>query len=128
LPEHLPRVEHRHEPESCTCDQCGAALEQIGEDVSEKLSVVPAEFFVERHVYPKYACRPCQTITAAPAVPSVIDGGLATPALLAWVVVSKYVDHLPLYRLEGKPSARACRFPARRWPNGWAASVSPWNR
>ncbi|MBL8398717.1 MAG: IS66 family transposase [Candidatus Accumulibacter sp.] len=100
LPEHLPRVEHRHEPESCTCGQCGQVLELIGEDVTEKLNLVPAEFFVERHLYPKYACRPCETITAAPAVASVIDGGLAAPALLAWVMVSKYADHLPLYRLE----------------------------
>jgi transposase len=100
LPLHLPRVEYVHEPESCTCDQCAQALVRIGEDVTEKLSIVPAEFFVERHVYPKYACPPCETITAAPAVASVIDSGLATPALLAWVMVSKYVDHLPLYRLE----------------------------
>ena len=89
LPEHLPRVEHLHEPETGTCGQCGQALVRIGEDVTEKLSIVPAEFFVERHVYPKYACRPCETITTAPAVASVIDGGLATSALLAWVMVSK---------------------------------------
>ena len=100
LPEQLPRVEHLHEPETCTCGQCGQALVRIGEDVTEKLSIVPAEFFVERHLYPKYACRPCETLTAAPAMASVIDGGLATPALLAWVMVSKYADHLPLYRLE----------------------------
>ncbi|HCN66794.1 MAG TPA: IS66 family transposase [Candidatus Accumulibacter sp.] len=100
LPEELPRVEHLHEPETCTCGQCGQALVRIGEDVTEKLSIVPAEFFVERHIYPKYACRPCETLTAAPAMASVIDGGLATPALLAWVMVSKYADHLPLYRLE----------------------------
>jgi transposase len=100
LPEQLPRVEHLHEPETCTCGQCGQALVRIGEDVTEKLSIVPAEFFVERHIYPKYACRPCETLTAAPAMASVIDGGLAAPALLAWVMVSKYVDHLPLYRLE----------------------------
>ena len=100
LPEELPRVEHLHEPETCTCGQCGQALVRIGEDVTEKLSIVPAEFFVERHIYPKYACRPCEAITAAPAVASVIDGGLAAPALLAWVMVSKYADHLPLYRLE----------------------------
>ena len=49
---------------------------------------------------PKYACRPCETLIAAPAIASVIDGGLAAPALLAWVMVSKYADHLPLYRLE----------------------------
>ena len=96
LPEHLPRVEHRHEPEVCTCGQCGQALVLIGEDVTEKLNIVPAEFFVDRHIDPKYACRPCATVTAAAAVPSVIDGGLAAPALLAWVLVSKYADHLPL--------------------------------
>ena len=113
LPAHLPRVEHRHEPENCTCGQCGQALVQIGEDVTEKLSIIPAEFFVEKHIYPKYACRPCQTLTAAPALASVIEGGQATPALLAWVMVSKFVDHLPLYRLEqqaarqGVPLARS---------------------
>ena len=79
---------------------------RIGEDVTEKLSIVPAEFFVERHIYPKYACRPCETLTTVPAVASVIDGGLAAPALLAWVMVSKYADHLPLYRLE-RQAARA---------------------
>ena len=100
LPAQLPRVEHRHEPETCTCGQCGQALVLIGEDVTEKLNIVPAEFFVDRHIYPKYACRPCATVMAAPAVPSVIDGGLAAPALLAWVMVGKYIDHLPLYRLE----------------------------
>ena len=100
LPEHLRRVEIRHEPESTLCGACGQDMALIGEDVTEKLSIIPAEFFVERHVYPKYACRPCETITAAPAIPSVIEGGLATAALLAWVTVSKYVDHQPLYRLE----------------------------
>ena len=100
LPEHLRRVDYRHEPESCTCGQCGQALVLIGEDVTEKLSIIPADFFVEKHIYPKYACRPCETVTAAPAVASVIEGGQATPALLAWVMVSKFVDHLPLYRLE----------------------------
>ena len=72
LPEQLPRVEHLHEPETCTCGQCGQALVRIGEDVTEKLSIVPAEFFVERHIYPKYACRPCETLTAAPAVEACI--------------------------------------------------------
>ena len=100
LPEHLRRVDIRHEPETTDCGECGQAMQLIGEDVTEKLSIIPAEFFVERHIYPKYACRPCQTIASAPAVPAVIEGGLPTAALLAWVLVSKYVDHLPLYRLE----------------------------
>ena len=100
LPEHLPRIEHRHEPESCTCGQCGKELVRIGEDISEQLDVEPAKFFVHRHIRPQYACRACETITAAAIPPAVIDGGMAAPGLLTWVMVGKFMDHLPLYRLE----------------------------
>ena len=100
LPDHLPRVEHHHEPESCTCAQCGHDLIKIGEDVSEQLDVEPARFFVHRHIRPQYACRTCETVTAAPIPPAVIDGGLAAVGLYAWVLIGKYLDHLPLYRLE----------------------------
>jgi transposase len=122
LPAHLPRIEHRHEPEVCTCGECGQALVLIGEDVTEKLNIVPAEFFVDRHIYPKYACRPCATVTAAVAEPSVIDGGLATPALLAWVMVSKYTDHLPLYRLE-QQAARSGVVLARSTLADWVGRI-----
>lgn len=113
LPPELPRIEHRHEPETCQCGQCGADLVKIGEDVSEQLDVEPARFFVHRHIRPQYACRPCETVTAAPIPPAVIDGGLAAVGLLAWVAVCKYLDHLPLYRIEqiaarqGVPLARS---------------------
>lgn len=100
LPDHLPRIEHHHEPESCTCGQCGLDLVKIGEDISEQLDVEPARFFIHRHIRPQYACRACETITAAPIPPAVIDGGMAAPGLLTWVMVSKFMDHLPLYRLE----------------------------
>jgi transposase len=100
LPEHLPRIEHRHEPESCTCGQCGHDLVRIGEDISEQLDVEPAKFFVHRHIRPQYACRACETVTAAAIPPAVIDGGMAAVGLLAWVIIGKYLDHLPLYRLE----------------------------
>ena len=100
LPPELPRIEHRHEPASCQCDACGQALALIGEDVSEQLDVEPARFFVHRHIRPQYACRACERVTAAPVPPAVIDGGMAAPGLLAWVAVSKFVDHLPLYRIE----------------------------
>jgi transposase len=100
LPPELPRIETRHEPESCTCGQCGAALVPIGEHVSEKLDVKPLEFFVRRDVYPQYACRGCQTITAVPVAASIVDRGIAAPGLIAQVAISKYVDHLPLYRQE----------------------------
>ena len=100
LPDHLPRIEHRHEPESCTCDQCGNDLTKIGEDVSEQLDVEPARFFVHRHIRPQYACRSCETVSAAPIPPAVIDGGLAAVGLYVWILIGKYLDHLPLYRLE----------------------------
>ena len=100
LPPHLPRIEHRHEPESCQCGQCGKDLVKIGEDITEQLDVEPAKFFVHRHIRPQYACRNCETITAAPIPPAIIDGGMAAVGLLVWVLISKYLDHLPLYRLE----------------------------
>nr|WP_225616353.1 IS66 family transposase zinc-finger binding domain-containing protein [Methylomonas albis] len=55
FPPHLPRVEHRHEPASCTCGQCGRDLIKIGEDISKQLDVEPAKFFVHRHIRPQYA-------------------------------------------------------------------------
>ena len=100
LPAHLPRVEHHHEPEVCTCGECGNDLVRIGEDVTEQLDVEPAKFFVHRHIRGKYACRTCQTMEAAPVPAQIIEGGMASPGLLTWLAVSKYADHLPLYRLE----------------------------
>jgi transposase len=101
LPAHLPRIEIRHEPENCMCGKCGNThLVKIGEDITEQLHVEPAKFSVIRHIRSKYACRPCETIIAEPIPAAVIDGGMATVALLVWVMISKYLDHLPLYRLE----------------------------
>jgi len=100
LPEHLERVDVRHEPASCSCGQCQRELVKIGEDISEQLDIEPARFFVIRHIRPQYACRRCETVEAAAVAPAVIDGGLAAPGLLAWVAISKYLDHLPLYRIE----------------------------
>jgi transposase len=96
----LPRIETRHEPESCDCAQCGQALVQIGEHVSEKLDCEPLKFFVRKDIYPQYACRACQTIVAEPVAPAILDRGMAAPGLLAQVVIQKYTDHLPLYRQE----------------------------
>ena len=75
-------------------------LAQIGSDITEKLTVKPAVFSVERHHYPKYVCRPCESIVAAPVAPALIEGGSVSTELLAWIIISKFVDHLPLYRLE----------------------------
>ena len=101
LPEHLPRIEFRHEPDSCTCGQCGKTLVKIGEDITEQLDVEPARFFVHRHIRPQYACRACETVSAAPVPAALIDGGMAAVGLYVWLLIGKYLDHLPLYRLEG---------------------------
>ena len=98
LPEHLPREEIVLDVDSESCPCCGGLLHAIGESVSETLDWVPAQVRVIRTRRPKYACRSCGTVRQAPAPERPIAGGLATPALLAHVLVSKYCDHTPLYR------------------------------
>jgi transposase len=97
LPESLPRETVMHAA-ACVCSTCGGELRAAGEDVAEMLEVVPARFKVIRHVRPKFACTRCQTLYQAPAPSRPIARGLAGPGLLAHVLVSKYQDHLPLYR------------------------------
>jgi transposase len=98
LPDHLPREDVRLDIDDMTCACGGGALHVIGERVSEMLDWVPARLRVIRTTRPKYACRACETIVQASAPERVIAGGLATPALLAQVLVGKYCDHTPLYR------------------------------
>lgn len=98
LPKHLPRIEEVISPYSTICD-CGAERHIIGEDVSERLDIVPAQFRVIVTRRPKYACRSCEAgVVQAPAKPRLIEGGMPTEATVASVIVSKYADHLPLYR------------------------------
>jgi len=99
LPEHLPRREARHEPAASICHRCGAArLRKVGEDVTEVLEYVPGRFEVARHVRPAYSCAKCEAMAQAsmPAMP--IPRAMAGASVLAHVIVSKYADHLPLYR------------------------------
>ena len=98
LPEHLLRVECRLPAASCSCAKCGGDLHEIGEEFSEKLDVKPAEYFVLKIIRPVLACRKCDTAFTTPTQPEIIDGGIPAPGLLAHILVSKYVDHLPLYR------------------------------
>ncbi len=98
LPDHLQREDVRIDIENTICSCCGGALHVIGESVSEMLDWVPAELRVIRTTRPKYACRTCEMVAQAPAAERPIAGGLATPALLAQVLVSKYCDPTPLYR------------------------------
>jgi len=100
IPDHLPRTDVPHDvpPDARVCD-CGRDKVRIGEDVTEQLEYEPGKLFVFRHIYPKYACSCCKDgVTSAPPAASPIEGGLAGPGLLAYVIVNKFSDHLPLYR------------------------------
>jgi transposase len=99
LPSQLERIEHHYEIEPAVCS-AGHALKRIGQDISEQLDCVPAQFFVHRHIRGKYACVCCNTVLAAPMPAQIIDKGIPAPGLLAQVVVAKHDDHLPLYRQE----------------------------
>ena len=106
LPGHLPRETVVHEP-PCACPACGGTvLSRIGEDEREVLEYVPSYFKVVRHLRPKLSCRACETIVQAPVPSLPIERGRPGPGLLAHVLVSKYCDHLPLYR-QGVIYARA---------------------
>ena len=99
LPEHLPRYEVLIDVEWRDCPCCGGALHAIGELRTEQLDIVPAQLRVRVIRRPRYACRACEgAVVVAPAPERPIDGGMATEALIAHVLVSKFCDSLPLYR------------------------------
>jgi transposase len=100
LPAYLPHenVTHAPLPEECSCPACGGTMKVLGDDASEMLEYVPSHFKVIRHIRPKLACSRCDKIVQASAPSRPIARGLAGPGLLAHVLVSKYADHLPLYR------------------------------
>ena len=99
LPDSLPRIEEVIEPESLECP-CGCGrMHKIGEDRSTRIDIVPAQYRVIETVRPKYACRVCTDgVTQAPAPAWLIEGGLPTEGAIAHVLISKYADHLPLFR------------------------------
>ena len=99
LPAHLERIERVLELEDRSCACCGGDLHVIGEDVAERLDVVPASFRVLVTRRPRYGCRACEAPPVqAAAAPRIVENGIPTEALVAHVLVAKYADHLPLYR------------------------------
>ncbi len=99
LPAHLPRIEMLVDIEDHNCPCCHGVLHRIGEDASERLDIIPAQLRVIVVRRPKYGCRTCESVVIqAPAPARLIEGGLPTEATVAQVLVSKYADHLPLYR------------------------------
>lgn len=133
LPEHLPREQQEIRPEAstghhdtlgqpCGCMACGGRLRTLGADVAHHLEYVPGRFKVIRTVRPKLACTRCEAIFQAPAPSRPIPRGLAGAGLLAHVVVSKYCDHLPLYR-QSRIYAREGVDIDRATMAGWVAQV-----
>ena len=135
LPDHLRRVEHHHEPEDTTCTtaDCGQPMTRVGEDISERLDIVPAEFFVHRHIYGKWTCRCCQRqgierLLQQPADPQIIDGGIPASGLVAHTLISRFVDHLPYYRQEiinARAGVHTPRSTLARWAGEAGAALLP---
>ena len=98
IPDPIPRQETELTTGDDDCAHCGGALRRLGEDVTEELEYVPGRFIVNRIVRPRFACAGCDAFTQAPLPSRPIERGRPGPGLLAHVLVSKYGDHLPLYR------------------------------
>ena len=98
IPDHVPRLEVELIPGAAACADCGGTLRRIGEDVTEELEYVPGRFIVNRIVRPRLTCPCCERFVQAPLPSRPIERGRPGPGLLAHVLVSKYADHLPLYR------------------------------
>ena len=127
LPSQLERIEHRYEIEPAVCPQ-GHALQRIGEEVSEQLDCVPAQFFVHRHIRGKYKCACCQTLSTAALPAQIIDKGIPAPGLLAQVIIAKHDDHLPLYRQQEiyrRSGANLARSSMAGWIGQCAAQLKP---
>ena len=129
LPAHLQRLEMVLAPESTACPCCRGEMVTIGEDVSERLDVIPAQFRVLVTKRPKLACRACEgVVVQAPAPARLIEGGLPTEATVAHVMVSRYADHLPLYRQAGMLARQGIlvdRATLAGWVGTAAAEVAP---
>ena len=131
IDESLPRLQIVHDiPEAEKHCDCGAELRRIGEETSERIQVIPEQMWVERHVRPKYACHTCEgsgdeekpEVRIAAAPPSMIPGSITTAGLLAFILVNKFVDHLPFYRQE-KRFARSGFQISRQDMSNWTMAV-----
>ena len=130
LPEHLVRVEHHHEPKSTLCPtaDCGQPMVRVGEDISERLDIIPAQFFVHRHIRGKWACKCCQILVQEPVEPQIIDSGIPTSGLVAHTLVSRFVDHLPYYRQEAinaRSGVHTPRSTLAAWSGRGGAALQP---
>src|SRR5438128_11267443 len=128
LPDHLPREVRKYLPKREGCAECGGKLKHLGEDVSEILEYVPASLKVIQYIRPKLACAGCDRIVQAEAPSRPIERCIAGPGLLAHVLVSKYCDHLPLYRqseIYAREGVERDRSDMAEWVGGWSRLLEP---
>jgi transposase len=128
LPEHLPREVRKYLPKQEACPDCGGKLKHLGEDVSEILEYVPASLKVIQYIRPKLACACCDRIVQAAAPSRPIERSIAGPGLLAHVLVSKYCDHLPLYRqsqIYARSGVELDRSTLAEWVGGSSRLLAP---
>src|SRR6201998_294703 len=128
LPDHLPREVRKVLPKQEACPGCGGKLKHLGEDVSEILEYVPASLKVIQYIRPKLACACCDRIVQAEAPSRPIERSIAGPGLLAHVLVSKYCDHLPLYRqsqIYARAGVELDRSTLAEWVGGTSRLLAP---
>ncbi len=129
LPAHLPRIEVVLAPEDTACPCCRGPMVEIGHDTSERLDVVPAQYRVLVTKRPKLACRACDgVVVQAAAPPRLVEGGMPTEATVAHVLVSRYADHLPLYRqaqILARQGLEIGRDTLASWVGTGAAEIAP---
>jgi transposase len=122
LPDHLPRVEQVLSIGDA-CTDCGGALRELGRDTTDELEYVPGRFVVNQIIRPRMACKCCEAISQAPMPSRPIEKGIPGPGFLAHVLISKYMDHLPLYR-QAQIFAREGLNMDRSTLAGWVGKVA----
>jgi transposase len=128
LPQDLPREDRILEPIEHDCPACGGQLKPLGEDVSEQLDIINAAFKVIRTIRRKKACARCDCIVQAPAPSRPIERGIASPGVLARILVAKFADHQPLYRqsvIYARQGVELDRSTMARWVGACSALVEP---
>jgi transposase len=128
LPAHLRREVQTYLPPQKACPDCGGKLKPLGEDVTEILEYVPERVKVIRRVRPKLACAGCDRIVQAPTPSRPLERSIAGPGLLAHVLVSKYSDHLPLYRqaeIYAREGVELDRSTLAEWVGGTSRLLAP---
>lgn len=101
---------------------------RIGEDVSERLDIIPAQFFVHRQIRGKWACKCCQTLVQEPVEPQVIDKGMPAAGLVAHPTVSRFAAHIPYYRraqINARSGIHTPRSTLASWSGQAGAALGP---